>query len=539
MDIWDRLMDPITLKQRTWLWHDSHFVPRTYGDIIADARHVAAGLRAQGVAPGDVVANVITNSPDTMAGVFGTLIAGATVASLPIIARGMTIPNYVAQLGRLCRHVGATCLLAEERFLAFMDDEMDLGAKPIGYRSLVETPAIGDVSPASLDDVVFIQFSSGTTGEPRGVALTGTAIDAHMDALARHIEVDPERDIGYTWLPLSHDMGFFGCGVLSWYTGMAGAIATPDRFVGSPRTWFDDCAAFNATVTAGPPFALDMAARTETRRTDGPPLSVRLCMVGAEHIPWETLTRAYNTFGPRGLEMSALTPAYGLSEAVSAVTVGQLGVEPSFITVDGDELADGVVTTVDGDHPAARRLVSLEQPLPGVDVHTVGPRNEIVVRSPALAEGYFGDAQRTKERFRDDGFHTQDVGFMLDGELYVTGRSDDLIIVAGRNVYTQELEDEMSEHPELRRGNCAIVDTMSVGRRGIVIVAEVGAETFDAKKLARHLGHNAMERCGLPINEVVLLPSGMFPKTPSGKVQRYRCRQMATDATVGSRVMLR
>lgn len=536
MKFWDNLLHPDTLARTMWQWEETSFSQRCYGDIVSDARHVAAGLRRRGVGPGSVVPAVITNGPDAIAGFIGILFTGASVASLPIIARGTTIANYARQLSQLCNLLGADFLLAEERFLAFMDSETAPSVEVVGYRSLVETADIGDVDPPSADAAMFIQFSSGTTDHPRGVELAGRAVDAHLRILSERIEVDPERDIGYTWLPLSHDMGLFGCGLLAWYNGMPGVIATPERFLGSPRSWFDDCAEFGATVTAGPPFALDVAARAETVRTSGTPLQLRLCLVGAEQIRWETLVRAAETFAPRGLALNTLTPAYGLAEATLAVTVDNLAGEPSFMDVAGDALASGTVREVDASDPEVRRLVCVGTPLRTVDVKIEPTNHEVVVGSSSLASGYYGNAPLTADRFRDGMLHTGDHGFRGDRDrLFITGRSDDLLVIAGRNVYVQDLEQHMGTDSDVRTGNCAVVTPSDGGSRAIV-VAETDAEKVDIAALATRLHRAAAEQAGLSIHRFVFLPRGAFPKTPSGKVQRYRCRELAADPTVGVRI---
>jgi fatty-acyl-CoA synthase len=535
MTLWDKLLNPETLACKYWQWEGASFSQRSYGAVVNDARHIAAGLQRRGVGPGSVVPAVITNGPDAFAGFMGILFAGATVASLPIIARGTTIPNYAQQLGHLCALLGADFLLAEDRFLAFMDSDTGLGVEAVGYKSLVETPAVGEINPLPTDSTMFIQFSSGTTGNPRGVELTGRAIDAHLTILSESVRIDPERDVGYTWLPMSHDMGLFGCVLLGWYNGIVGILSTPERFLGSPRSWFDDCAEFNATVTAGPPFALDVAARTESIRTSGTPLSLRLCLVGAEQIRWETLINASETFAPRGLDLATLTPAYGLAEATLAVTVDDLASEPSFIDVAGDDLATGAIQVVDASDPKARRIVSVGTPLRTVGVEIDPINQEIAVASSSLASGYYGDGPLTAERFRDGILRTGDHGFRMADRLFITGRSDDLLVIAGRNVYVQELEQHLWTDSDVRTGNCAVVAPSNGGSRA-VIVAETDPEKVDIPALATRLHQAAAERAGLSVHQFVFLPQGVFPKTPSGKVQRHRCRELVADPTVGVRL---
>jgi acyl-CoA synthetase (AMP-forming)/AMP-acid ligase II len=536
LSLWDTILSADRLRRETWQWDGVRFRRRTYGDGLAAARHAAAGLRRRGVGPGSVVAFVITNGPDSLPCVGGAWFAGAKVASLPIVARGMTAPAYAAQLRRLCRLLEADCLVVEDRFLAFMPEGLDLGTEVVGCRGLLETPTLADVAPPPSAETMFIQFSSGTTGEPRGAELTGTAIEAQLAALAAEGQIDPERDVGYTWLPMSHDMGFFGCSLLAWYSGIPGVIATPERFLGSPRTWFDDCAEFGATLTAAPPFALDLAARAERLRPGGGPLRVRQCMVGAEEILWPTLENAVEAFGPRGLSAEALTPGYGLAEAVLGVTGERLEAPPEYLDVDREALAEGRVEIVDPDDPGARRLVSAGRPLGGVEVRVEPVVGEIAIRSPSLARRYFGNEQMSAERFVDGELRSGDVGFLHEGRLFVSGRDDDLLSVRGRNVYVQETERLLAGDRDLTEGNCAIVDVSDGAGSRVALVAETARRDLDSEALAGRLYRLAMEHCGLALQDFVFLDRGRFPKTPSGKVQRYRCRQLAADPRTGTRV---
>jgi fatty-acyl-CoA synthase len=539
MSLWDTFLSPRTLARDTWQWNGVEFRRRTYGDGLAAARHAAAGLRRRGVRPGSVVALVITNGPDAISCVGGAWFAGAKVASLPIVARGMTVDGYTAQLRGLCELLGAECLVVEDRFLGFIPDDTDLGVDIVGCRGLLETADMADVTPPPPAETIFIQFSSGTTSEPRGVELTGKAIEAQLEMLSREGEIDRERDCGYTWLPMSHDMGFFGCFLLAWYSGIPGVMSTPERFLAAPRTWFDDCAEFGATLSAAPPFALDLAARAERVRSSGKPLKLRQCLIGAEEILWPTLENALDAFGPRGLTAGALAPGYGLAEAVLGVTGERPGKAPSFLDVDAEALADGQLQPVEPDRPAARRLVSAGEPLPGVTVK-IDPRSgEILVAGPSLASRYFGNEKLTVERFVDGELRSGDIGFLHEGKLFVGGRNDDLLTVRGRNVYLQETERRLDEETGLSAGNCAIVGVHDRGRPIVVLVAELSDRHVDAQELAVRLHRLTLESCGLAIDDFLFLERGSFPKTPSGKAQRYRCRQLAAMSGVGTRVRLR
>jgi fatty-acyl-CoA synthase len=527
---------PTTLAREIWEWDGRRFQRGTYGDLLTDARRAAAALRKRGVGPGSIVAGVLTNGPDTTRAATGVMFTGATFASLPIIARGMSVPAYIDQLSELCKHLHANCLLAEERFLAFMPKDADLGVDVIGYHSLLESADMADINPPALDDVLFIQFSSGTTTQPRGAQLTGSAIEAQLIRLAERLSLDPTHDVGYMWLPLSHDMGIFGGAFLAWYTGMRAVKSTPERFLQSPRSWFDDCAEFGATVTAGPPSAVNMTARAERAGSSGRPLKLRLCLVGAELVEWPVLEQAAAVLGPRGLDMKTFTTAYGLAEVTLAATIGPLDQAPDFIDVDSDALALGDIHEVDPRDPRARRLVSAGTPLSDTTIRADPASGEIVVQSSSLASGYFGNGDATRMHFRDGAFWTSDLGFIRDGHLYISGRSDDVVIVHGRNIFVQDLEATLSTEPGIRAGSCALVQEPGHGRRRISLVAEIDHNHIDRHALAARLRRVTMEADGLPIDEFVFLPAGTFPMTPSGKVQRYRCREIVRKQEIGMRV---
>jgi len=539
---WDELLAPERLAQELWEWTGERFERQRFDDVLQTARHVAAGLRRRGVGRGSVVPAVITNMPDATAGYVGIWAAGAAIASLPIPARGMSIDGYIRQLDALCKRVGADFFLAEERFLQFMPDDAPISAEGVGYRALIETPERLEVEPPDPDDTVFVQFSSGTTGEPRGVQLSGRAMDAQMRMLMERMQIDPARDVGYIWLPLSHDMGFFGCNLLAIYTGMRGIRSTPERFLMEPRSWFADCAEMGVTVTAGPPSALQLAARAERAAGGaGAPLKLRVCLVGAEPVHWEALETAADALAPRGLSLDAFTVAYGLAETTLAVTMGDLAGPPHSVHVDGDALANGRIEEVAADAPGARRILSTGTPVGATEIEVDPDTSEIVVRSPSVADGYLHQPEATAARFRDGAVRTGDIGFVRDGELYVVGRSDDVLIVGGRNVYVHEVEAEMGSDPAIREGNCAIVESHHDGRPRIGVLCELASArgngqgggddaADDRDAVADRLRTIALERAGLSVDEVVFLDPGAFPKTPSGKVQRFRCRALLSEA---------
>jgi fatty-acyl-CoA synthase len=544
MKLWERLTSPGALARQNWGWDGSAFQERTYGEIFESARHAGAGLGSRGVQAGDVVPAVLTNGLPVPAGILGIWMAGATVASLPIPARGMSPEHYGEQIHTFASLLGAEFILLEERFLSMLPvDTAALGIEFVSFESL--QAGARSIEPEFLGplDTALVQFSSGTTGEPRGVELTSAAIDAQLERLANAFAVGP-GDVGYSWLPMSHDMGLIGCGLLGWYSGMNSVLSTPERFLQSPRTWLADCAELGVTVTAAAPFALDLAVRADKARPLRKRLKIRQCILGAERIDWYVLEQMVSAFGDRGCGLNSLTAAYGLSEATLAVTAGDPKGVPSAVDVDLAALADGSVQIVEpGSTRETMRVVSVGKPLPGMSVAVDGEVGEVLVDSPSLAKGYFKNEAATAERFSGNGFKTADIGFQHEGQLFVTGRADDLIILGGRNIYVEAIEEEIADQKGIRKGNCAIVSTQCRQGQVLGLVAEIrSADNPDLSDLDRLVRRQVMSRIGASVDMVVFLPAGTFPKTPSGKVQRYRCRQILREqadrpgATVGGRV---
>jgi acyl-CoA synthetase (AMP-forming)/AMP-acid ligase II len=528
MGLWDEILGPANGSQSWWAWNGQEYEHETYAEMYARARHVAAALAARGVRPGSVVAALITNSAASIAGYLGAWWAGATVASLPIIARGQALPDYVALLRRLNRSLGAECMLIEDRFAGFLTDA-GLGEEPqlLRYEQLVDHPAKADIAPPGEDEVMFIQFSSGTTTEPRGVQLTGKAIEAQVRLLADRVSIGRD-EVGLMWLPLSHDMGFFGGDLLARYTGMQGILSTPERFLSQPWTWFDECARFGVTLTMGPSFAYALAARAAHDRPLPSPLRLRQCITGGELVSMTHLTSCASAFARYGLTLAPFTPAYGLAEATLAVAMEDLGTEPKSVSVSSEGLAHGEIKIADDEAQGARQLVSCGTLMPGFTVSSEGDAavGELRVSGPSLAVGYHGKPELTATRFAGGAFTTGDLGFILGDELFVVGRTDDRLIVGGRNIDVADLEQEIADDPRVRSGNCVVVDLHAEGEQHIVLVAEATPGT-DGPDLLRAARTIAARRHGLRIDDVVVLGRNEFPKTPSGKAQRDRCRELA------------
>ncbi len=495
------------------------------------ASEFAGGLRTKGVRPGDRVACLLTNSPSSCAALLGAWMAGACVVSLPGMARGMAPERYQAQLRAILDQAQAVVLLVASEYFPLIAMGCP-AARVIASEELKGSP-LSEPCLQAEDDAVFVQYSSGSVSDPKGCLLSARSIACQLALLATVLEIDPERDVSVDWVPLSHDMGIFGCLLLTAYwTGTRQVLSTPGRFVTRPQSWFGDCADNAATISCGPNFALELAARAAPLLPPNP-IPMRRLVLGGERIDPRTLERACAALGPSRLPWEALLPAYGLAEAVLAVTATPVGAGAKIASLDRASLRNGRVEPSEPNGAAtdSTRIASVGLPLPGTEIDLAGDGavGEIRLRSPSLATGYLGLPTVTEQRFTASGLVTGDTGFLRDGSLYIVGRTDDLLTIAGRNVYARDIEAAIIATGGVRLGSCAVVRLDDGVEPRLVAVIEAADHHPDFGLMAKRMSLAALSVAGVRLSECLFLPRGLFPKTPSGKTQRFRCRELAAD----------
>lgn len=541
-ELWERLTTVAAGSRGSLHCHTGRrYETSSWGQVAQRAELMTAGLRGAGVEPGARVAAILTNGPAVVPGMLAVWLAGGSLASLPVRARGMEAAEYARQLRAICERLEPELMLVEERTAGLLPEGL-AAALPIRTWESFEGSGRAASCPPGEEEVAFIQYSSGSTSRPKGCLLTTGAIAAQIDMAWDMIEGEPEREAAVSWLPLSHDMGMFGCLLTAWGHGCDLYLSAPERFILSPRSWFEDLAETGATITAGTNTALHIGARAHAGERLPARLRLKACIIGAERVQWETLRLAVETLGPWGLGEESLMPAYGLAEATLAVTATPLAEAPRSLVLDAVALASGELVQVAPEHPQATRLVSAGQPCCGVVLPALAADrlDEIRVSSPSLACGYHAEAEATRERFRDGELLTGDLGFMAGGQLYPVGRLDDLISVGGRNVYTREVESAVEALQGVRRGCSTIVEQRSGGGARLTLCLEPQETVTDFGALARRAARVAMAKAAVPLDECVFLPRDSLPKTPSGKIQRHRTRQLldASDLAPLARVSL-
>jgi acyl-CoA synthetase (AMP-forming)/AMP-acid ligase II len=535
--IWDLLFVDGPRANRALHVHDgSGWTRRPWADVIADGEFYAGGLRQRGVQPGDIVGAILTNSYDAVAGLLGIWLAGGVVASLPVPARGMDGQLYAAQIRDLAQSFDAPFVLSDATVARALGSDTGDRSRPVlAWQTVRGSSRLSSPSPGR-DETVFIQYSSGTTSTPKGCMLSARAIGAQIDLSTAMLKAGHGVETVASWLPLSHDMGLFGCLVPSLAYGADLLLSSPERFLSNPRSWFGDCADGGATITAGPDSALRLAARmTERGGLPSHRLNLAHVVIGAEPIHPKTLDAAVAAYGPVGLKPSTFMCAYGMAEATLAVTAIGAEEEPRAVHVDGGALSEGRIEIVEADIVGATPVVSVGRAQKGVSVF-VAERNrasEVRVRSTSLASGYHQDPELTASRFVEGELLTGDLGFMWDGDLYVVSRLDDMIPVNGRNVYATEMEIAIASLEKIRSGCCTVVDVPGEGRTRLVALAELTDESCDFERVSVEMSRLATRSAGVRLDECIFLARGGLPKTPSGKSQRYRSRLLARSEAPG------
>ncbi|GAB4201749.1 MAG: fatty acyl-AMP ligase [Sandaracinaceae bacterium] len=507
--------------------------------LRVEAHRRAAFLAATGLRKGDTVALVCPENHEFVLTFLGASVGG--FVPVPIFP-GATFKASEHYLDTL-EHIVAA---ARSKVLVCLTKNLEVVAKlkeRASAKDLVVLCADKDFSGeaptftppvVTPDDLCFLQFTSGSTNRPKGVAIRHRNLVANTTAflgpsgLAR----TPE-DVGVSWLPLFHDMGLIGFVLGTLIVDLPVVLFQTSTFVRMPRLWLELITKYRGTITYAPNFAYDLLTKrvTETDLAKLDLSSLRVAGCGAEPIRARTLQDFAAKFAPCGFDAKALLPSYGMAESCLAITFHQRGTPMIVDRVDAAELRRG--KAVPSDAPDALELVSCGVPFPGhdlkiIDEHgaEVGERvvGQIVSRGPSVNDGYFENPEATAESFKDGWLHSGDLGYRADGNLYVCGRLKDLIIINGANHYPQDIEWVVGDLEGVRRGNVVAFSVMKDGVEQLVIAAE--GNSGDAARLRSEIARTVQENFGLTPMHVAICAVGALPKTSSGKAQRRKSKAM-------------
>jgi fatty-acyl-CoA synthase len=514
-----------------------------------EAKAMAVALVRRGVGPGAQVGILGPTSRPLVTAIQATWLAGATVVVLPLPMRMNSLDDFVVQTRARVRAADTTLVVADAMLAGFIQAEP--GDPPV----VLLDDLTGDASDpwawdAPKDDpqaLGILQFTSGSTADPKGVMLPHATICANLDAISSAAELDPDVDVLCSWLPLYHDMGLIGLLTLGMTTGTDLALAPPQDFLAAPGRWMQWMSDHGATATAGPNFSFALAARALRRLAPGTlDLSrLRVALNGAEAVDPKAVADFVAAGAPQGLNPGAVFPAFGMAEATLAVTFPPPGRGLRTDPIDRRVLeSDAYAAPGDPDSETTRHLVLLGRPVPGLEIRIVDPVSgdvrgerevgELEIRGTSVTTGYYRRPDATDAAFHDGWLRSGDLGYTVGGELVICGRIKDLIIVGGRNVYPEDVERAAASVEGVRAGN--VIAFAVDGRRGkeaLVVVAE--SKDPDLEGVRAAVAGRIREVVGLPPEEVVLVEPGTLPKTSSGKLQRSLCRSRYLSAALTSR----
>ena len=513
-----------------------------------EALAVAASLQARGVVPGDHVALLGPTTRALVTAIQGIWLAGGCVIVLPIPLRFTSLEDFMKQTRLQLQHGEARMLLLDPSLAAYCRPEP--GDPPVVMLNEIQ-PGPGKPTAKDYRDVpddphrlAVLQFTSGSTAEPKGVMLPHHVIGANLDGMIQAAKVTLE-DILVSWLPLYHDMGLIGFLIVPMTVGCSLVLAAPQDFLSRPGDWMQWMSDYGGTITAGPNFSWVLATRA-LKRLGGEEKSldlsrVRIALNGAEPIDPDAVDEFVATAAKFGFRPGAVFCAFGMAE----VAIGGSFPEPmrgmacDVVDRTGLEI-EGVARPVPSDLPTARRLPLLGRPIPGLEMRICNPVTgevlkerrvgELEIRGTSVTSGYYRRPELNAALFRDGWLRTGDLAYFVPGpdggppELVICGRIKDMIIVSGRNIYPEDIERAVGALEGVRTGNVIAFGVEGYRRKeSIVVVAEV--RSGDPAELRRKIRRCVLGVCGVTPADIVMVRPGTLPKTSSGKLQRSLCKK--------------
>jgi len=504
-------------------------------DLSQRALHFARGLRRLGLQKGDLVGLLFSTQPDFIVSFMGVVRAGGAAVPLPTSSGLQNIAGYAERLTRILGHSRPRFLVIEPRFRDLLRDVVgETFFQDHRVFLAEEVEAEGGEAPCPWprgDDLCLVQYTSGSTGAPKGVALQHRNVMAGITAIGHGMRAT-RADVACSWLPLFHDMGLVG---LLCTIGFGGAqyLHTQRSFVGNPGAWMREFMTCGATVYTGPSFSFaHMLNNIDDEELEGLDLSRwRVAFNGSEPIDPLIVEQFLRRFSGYGFKPETMFPVYGMAEVTLAISFSALNRPPVIRWFDGPALAnEGKAVACSPSSHAARGVVAVGEAVLGHAVRIVDVRGselpedcvgEIEARGPAVMVGYYADAAATEEVFRDGWLRTGDLGFISGGLLFVTGRSKEMVIINGRKFYPHDIEQVAHSVPGMNRGHCVAFALSEGYAEHMMVVVETDLRHEPERAaLSARLHSVISQHTGLSEIRICLTKRGAIPRTSSGKVQR-------------------
>lgn len=525
----------------------------TWGDLYQSARGMAAVLQKKGVKPGDHLALLGPTTHSLVTAILATWLSGASVSILPIPMRFSSVEVFAAQTRSLMLYGDISMLLLDPALAAF--HQAQPGDPPVVLLDELlpasGRPGPGDYRPVERDPerLAVLQFTSGSTSSPKGVMLPYRILEANLAGMVAASQSMPD-DVFVSWLPLYHDMGLIGLLTVPMVTGCSLVLASPQDFLSRPAEWMRWLHTYGGTVTSGPNFSWVLAARALRRMKDKEEIldlsAVRIALNGAEPVDPGVVETLIEVARPHGFKPGAVFCAFGMAELALGGTFpppmrGMLTDAIDRATLEREKVARPAEPEKEG----TRLFPLLGSPIPGLEMRirdvesgklrAMREVGELEIKGTSVMQGYYKRADLNESLYADGWLRTGDLAYLVEppgsdeGELVICGRLKDVIIVAGRNIFPEDIERAVGSVEGIRAGNVIAFGVEGSKRKeSIVVVAEVRGE--DLERVRKEAREQVSAVVGYPPREIVLVQPGTLPKTSSGKLQRSLCRKQYLES---------
>ena len=529
---------------------DDHVI--TYGDLYSSARKTAAVLQTLGIEKGDRVAIMLPTSSAYFDSFYGVVLAGAVPVPIYPPVRRSQLADHLNRQSAILNNCQPKVLItvAEAKTLAhLLKVQVPVLRRIVTPEELLQPDADYQAPVVNDDDIAFLQYTSGSTGNPKGVVLTHRNLLTNIFADGEHIKAN-DQDVFISWLPLYHDMGLIGAWLGSLFFAVPLVCMSPLMFLGRPQRWLWAIHRYRGTLSAAPNFAYELCL-TKVRDKDIQDLDLsswRVAFNGAEAVSPQTVERFTQRFANYGFRPETMYPVYGLAECAVGLAFPPLGRPPLIDRVAREPLAShGHAIAISESDEDAVRFVASGRPLAEHEIRIVDEQDRelpdrqegrLQFRGPSATSGYYRQPQVTRSLFHDGWLDSGDRAYMANGDIFITGRQKDIIIRAGRNIYPEEMEEALGHIEGVRTGRVAVFgsDDPDFGTERLIVVAETRLRNEEERvKLVEKISALANDLTGTPPDDVVLAPAGTVLKTSSGKLRRSDCRALYEQNAIGKK----
>jgi len=515
----------------------------SFRQLKEEALNIASGLQEMDLQPHEPVVLMLPTCEDYFYCFFGILYAGGVPCPVYPPVRASQIEEHLNRHTSIVSNAGASIMITPEEAIPFAGllrhrvQSLRLLVTPDELKENSASPPLPKLRGA---DIAFLQYTSGSTGTPKGVVLTHQNLLSNVRAMGEAVQAD-SNDVFVSWLPLYHDMGLIGAWFGSLYHGAQLVIMSPLSFIARPRRWFEAIHRYRGTLSASPNFGYEHCIRLlSSESCQGLDLSSWRCAFnGAEAVNHQTLDSFCKSFADIGFSAEAMMPVYGLAENSVGLTFPPINRGYQLDHINRDRfMRSGYAEPTNEEGKAMMVVVSSGGVLPKHSLRVVDDNNReladryqgrIQFKGPSATSGYYRNPDKTASLFQGDWLETGDLGYVVEGQLYITGRQKDVIILAGRNFNPAELEEAVGEVEGIRKGRVVAFGShrQSMGTERLIVVAETRVTDDNTLiSLQAKINQISLELLGVSVDEVCLVGPNQILKTSSGKVRRSACKEL-------------